>query len=90
MELLRPPNVGFQMEIQQQEAPMAERHRSQDGSKDSEKILGDTTQISQQGRSGGDLQRDVATQDEEKRAIQRPAGATRVTGKDKRNHGGAA
>lgn len=69
---------------------MAERHRSNDGSKDSEKILGDTTRISQQGRSGGDLQRDVAAQDEEKRAKERPAGATRVTGQDKRNHGDAA
>lgn len=66
---------------------MAERHRSKDGSKDSEKILGDTTPVSQQGRAQGDLQRDVATQDEEKRATERPAGVTRVTGKDNRNHG---
>ena len=66
---------------------MAERHRSKDGSKDSEKILGDATQISQQGRADGNLQRDVATQDEMKRATERPAGVTRVTGEDKRNHG---
>lgn len=66
---------------------MAERHRSNDGSKDSEKIPGDKTGISQQGRADGNLQRDVATQDELKRATERPAGATRVTGEDKRNHG---
>ncbi|WP_299559997.1 hypothetical protein [uncultured Sulfitobacter sp.] len=66
---------------------MAERKRSNDGSRDTEKVLGDKTSVSQQGRSGGDLQRDVATQDEEKRATERPGGATRVTGEDKRNHG---
>ncbi|MDF1727120.1 MAG: hypothetical protein P1U53_05145 [Sulfitobacter sp.] len=66
---------------------MAERHRSKDGSKDSEKIIGDDTPISHQGRADGDLQRDVATQDEEKRALEKPAGATRVKGEDKRNHG---
>ncbi|NNE53170.1 MAG: hypothetical protein HKN30_12320 [Sulfitobacter sp.] len=66
---------------------MAERHRSKDGSKDTDKIIGDAAGISQQGRADGNLQRDVATQDEEKRAKEKPAGATRVRGQDKRNHG---
>ncbi|MFD2738865.1 hypothetical protein ACFSUD_04730 [Sulfitobacter aestuarii] len=66
---------------------MADRHRSKDGSKDSEKVLGDKTETQQQGREGGNLQRDVATRDEEKRSTERPAGSTRVTGADKRNHG---
>ncbi len=61
---------------------MAERKRSKDKSRDSEKILGDQTAISQQGRSGGDLARKVATRDEEKRANERPAGVTRVTKQD--------
>ena len=66
---------------------MAERYRSKDGSKDSEKLIGDLPAASQQGRADGNLQRDVATQDEEKRATETPAGVTRVTGEDKRNHG---
>ena len=66
---------------------MAERHRSKDGSKDSEKLTGDLPAASQQGRADGNLQRDVATQDEKKRAVETPAGVTRVTGEDKRNHG---
>ncbi len=66
---------------------MAERHRSKDGSKDSEKIVTDSAGISQQGRSDGNLQRDIATQDDAKRATESPAGVTRVTGADKRNHG---
>lgn len=66
---------------------MAERYRSKDGSKDSEKIIGESAKIGHQGRAGGNLERDVATQDEKKRATEKPAGVTRVTGKDKRNHG---
>lgn len=69
---------------------MAERHRSKDGSKDSDKIIGESAGISQQGRAGGNLERDVGTQDEKKRATEKPAGATRVTGQDKRNHGESA
>lgn len=66
---------------------MAERHRSKDMSKDSEKILGVKDTPSQQGRSGGDLQRDIATRDEEKRSEERPAGVTRVTKSDEREKG---
>lgn len=66
---------------------MAERKRSKDGTKESEEFIGKDVGISHQGRAGGDLERDVGTQDEEKRAREKPAGVTRVTGKDKRNHG---
>jgi hypothetical protein len=66
---------------------MAERYRSKDGSRDTEKIIGEAADIDQQGRADGNLQRDVATQDEKKRAKEKPAGVTRVTGEDKRNHG---
>lgn len=58
---------------------MAQRHRSNDDSRDSEKILGSKGAISQQGRSGDTLQRDIASEDELKRATERPAGKTRVT-----------
>lgn len=66
---------------------MAERQRSKDGSKDSERLASDLPGASQQGRADGNLQSDVASQDELKRAVDRPAGITRVTGEDKRNHG---
>ncbi|WP_370402117.1 hypothetical protein [Sulfitobacter sp. JB4-11] len=66
---------------------MAERHRSKDGSKDSEKFTSDDGPVAQQGRDGGNLQRDVGTRDDAKRANEKPSGATRVTGQDKRNHG---
>ena len=66
---------------------MAERHRSNDGSRDSENFVSDLAQPGQQGRADGNLQRDVATQDEEKRVMETPAGVTRVTGEDKRRHG---
>lgn len=66
---------------------MAERHRSKDGSKDSEKFVDESAEISQQGRSDGNLERDVGTKDEKKRAVEKPEGHTRVTGEDKRNHG---
>lgn len=61
---------------------MADRKRSSDMSRDTDKILGDKTPTGQQGRAGGDLARKVATRDEEKRATERPAGATRVTKQD--------
>lgn len=58
---------------------MAERKRSKDGEKDSEKILGAEGEIAQGGRNGGRLPRQVGTKDELKRAYERPAGVTRVT-----------
>lgn len=42
---------------------------------------------SQQGRAGGNLERDVGTQDALKRATQRRPGTTRVRKEDKRRHG---
>jgi hypothetical protein len=68
---------------------MAERHRSKDGSRETEEIIGEAADISQQGRAGGDIERRVATRDEEKRAKERPAGITRVTGQDRRETGKA-
>lgn len=63
---------------------MAERKRSKDGVKETEKVLGAEGTISQQGRAGGTLERKIGTRDEKKRAYERPAGVTRVTGKDER------
>lgn len=63
---------------------MAERHRSKDGSRDSDWVLGEKGPVGQQGRAGGTLQRDIATRDERKRATERPAGKTRVTKSDKK------
>lgn len=58
---------------------MPERHRSKDGRRETEEILGDKTEVAQQGREGGRLAREVGSKDEQKRARERPAGATRVT-----------
>lgn len=62
---------------------MAERKRSTDGSRDTDRIPGEKGSVSHQGREGGELQRKIASRDEEKRATERPAGATRVTKKHK-------
>jgi hypothetical protein len=40
--------------------------------------------VSQAGRSGGRLPRDIGTQDELKRATERPAGKTRVNKSDEK------
>ncbi|UWQ51258.1 hypothetical protein K3722_07725 [Leisingera caerulea] len=58
---------------------MAERKRSKDGHRETEEIPGAKGSVSQQGRTGGGLQRDIASEDELKRAKERPAGSTRVT-----------
>ncbi|OIQ25024.1 MAG: hypothetical protein BM562_17550 [Alphaproteobacteria bacterium MedPE-SWcel] len=58
---------------------MAERHRSQDGRQETKELFGAEGSVSHGGRSGGRLAREIATEDEEKRARERPAGATRVT-----------
>lgn len=57
---------------------MAERKRSEDHSRDTDRILGEPGKVGQQGRGGGNLQRDIASRDEKKRAEERPAGTTRV------------
>lgn len=63
---------------------MAERHRSKDGSRDTDRVMGEKGTVSQGGRQGGDLSRERATKDEMKRAVERPAGATRVRKGDER------
>ena len=58
---------------------MAERARSEDGSRDTDKVLGAKGEVAQQGRTGGDIAREVGTRDEMKRATERPAGSTGET-----------
>jgi hypothetical protein len=58
---------------------MAERKRSTDRHRETRDILGAGGTVSHQGRAGGTLQRDIASEDELKRAKERPAGKTRVT-----------
>ena len=62
---------------------MPHRHRSHDGHRETEDLPGAKGPVSQQGRSGQGPARDVGTRDEEKRATERPAGATRVRKADK-------
>ncbi|SFG22865.1 hypothetical protein [Sulfitobacter dubius] len=69
---------------------MAERKRSNDGTQETEEFVSDAETPSQGGRAGGDLQKDVGTQDAERRAEKGDDGVTRVTGEDKRNHGEAS
>ena len=68
---------------------MAERIRSKDGSRDTDDILGARGEVSQQGRQGGDVAREVATRDELKRATERPAGTTGPTKEQSRPDGNA-
>lgn len=58
---------------------MAERQRSKDGRRETEGVRGAEGAVSYQGRSGGELQRDIASEDELKRSKAPPADATRVT-----------
>lgn len=57
---------------------MAERKRSMDGHQETKDILGEKGSVSRGGRTGGRLAREIGSEDEEKRAKERPAGATRV------------
>lgn len=66
---------------------MAERHRSKDGSRDSDRIEGEPGAASHAGRAGGRLSRQIGTRDEEKRAVERPAGRTRVRKSDEKDEG---
>ena len=66
---------------------MAERQRSNDGRRETEEVHGAKGSISQQGATGGTMARKVGSRDEEKRVSTRPAGATRVEGRDKRKEG---
>ena len=74
-------------QTKRKEDDMAERHRSKDGSRDTDNIIGEAADIAQQGRDGGALERRVASRDEQKRATERPAGPTRVRGADRRATG---
>ena len=65
---------------------MAERHRSKDGSRDTDRVMGETGSVSQGGREGGALPRKKGTKDEMKRATERPAGATRVRKGDEKDN----
>lgn len=62
---------------------MAERHRSQDGTRDTDEFLKDAPETpSFQGRAGGEIARDVGTEDALMRAkTQGARGVTRVTKK---------
>ena len=67
---------------------MAERHRSKDGSSETDRLVGDHDTPGQQGRAQGNLQRDVGTQDLKKRAEKgEDAGVTRVTKADEKGSG---
>jgi hypothetical protein len=66
---------------------MAKRVKSHDGHRETDDILGAEGQISQSGREGGRLARDIGTKDELKRAEERPAGATRVKKADEEEGG---
>lgn len=50
-------------------------------------VLGEAGAPSKAGRTGGGLQRKIASRDEEKRAYERPAGLTRVRKRDKQTTG---
>jgi hypothetical protein len=66
---------------------MAERKRSKDMSRDTDDLPIAEGSVSQQGRAQGRLARKIGTRDEEKRATERPAGATRPRGEDKEDSG---
>lgn len=62
---------------------MPDRHRSQDGSRDTDQFLDDAPDTpGHAGRDGGDLARKTGTKDELRHATNRSAGATRVTKSD--------
>lgn len=61
---------------------MAERRRSKDGVRETERLPGEPGAGAQQGREGGRLARQTGTRDELNRAAERPAGATRVRKSD--------
>jgi len=67
---------------------MADRHRSMDRTRDSEEFVDDETATpGHSGRKQGNLERDVGTRDEKKRAEKGEAGATRVTKSDEEGEG---
>lgn len=65
---------------------MAERLRSKDGSRETEKFVDDVDTPSQQGRSDGTLERKVGTRAEVERVLHGD-GKTRVTKADEKGQG---
>ena len=65
---------------------MAERHRSKDGTSETEKFLDDAATPGHQGRAEGELERKVGSRDEERQA-KYGEGATRVTKEDEKGEG---
>lgn len=67
---------------------MAERHRSMDRRQETEDLVEDDLDTpGHGGRKQGNLERDVGTRDEKKRAEKGEAGATRVTKEDEEGQG---
>lgn len=64
---------------------MAERRRSRDGTRETERFTKAPATPGQQGREGaGDLPRDIGSRDEQRRAEEGEAGVTRVRKSDER------
>lgn len=72
----------FPLQTSEKENDMADRKKSTDMRRETEEVLGKQGSVSQGGRAGGRLARDIGSKDERKRAEERPAGATRVTKSD--------
>lgn len=67
---------------------MADRHRSSDGTRETEAYTDEADTPSQQGRAQGNLERKVGTRDEMRRAEKGDAaGVTRVTKSDEKGQG---
>lgn len=66
---------------------MADRHRSKDGTRETEKFTSDTATPGQQGRADGELERKVGTRDLERQAVEGDV-VTRVTKADEKGQGG--
>jgi hypothetical protein len=64
---------------EQTEDDMAERRRSKDGKRETERVPGvQGGRAGQSGRAGGNLARTIGSEDELKRSGSRPAGKTRI------------
>ncbi|WP_323763701.1 hypothetical protein [Marinovum sp.] len=68
---------------------MADRKRSQDGERETEKYIDDAATPGQQGRADGNLERKVGTRDLLKQAEQDKPGVTRVQKRDELDKGGS-
>ena len=66
---------------------MAERRKSKDGKRETDDILGAEGEVEQSGRAGGNLARTIGSEDEQKRAGDRPGGTTRARKSDEEKPG---